>query len=316
MLAALLARRRAMSGRAWHWLLASLVFCGIALPWPLWVQHAHPEFWEVMKTQAAHREFGLPPIKRLPQLAGAVLGLAVPWSIAVVAAAWRALREKDTGNACARWMLAWIAIGLLPFVFMKAFERYMLALLCPMAILAAHWLETRAASVQRAHLITAATITAIPAAVFALFVLWFGFGYVLPVAAIALLVATLRVARRQQPDPARTAAMCAAQLCLLIGFVYPSIGINRLPDDLPEDLATSNVQTFARPQPGMLSMHLQRSVPQFWGGEALAERLANFHGYLFVLEADCERVEQAAESRGLAIERVGEFRRSTPGAHG
>jgi hypothetical protein len=105
-----------------------------------------------------------------------------------------------------------------------------------------------------------------------------------------------------------TAGMCGAQLCLLIGFIYPSLGINQLPQDLPPDLATTEVRTFARPQPGMLSMRLQRSVQQLSGNEGLADRLANYHGYLFALASDSERIESAANSRNLEIERIGSFR--------
>jgi hypothetical protein len=307
MLAALLTVRSRTPGRIWHWLVAAVVFCAIALPWPLWVQSTYPQFWEVMQTQAEHREFGWPPAKRLPALLGAVLGLAVPWSIAVIAAMWRGLRTKSSSGNAARYMIVWITIGLLPFVFMKAFERYMLALLCPMAVLASHWLETRSQKVQRAHLIIAATVTSIPVVVFALFAAWFGFSYLLPAFAVALLWLTMRMARSAQPKVLRTAGMCGAQLCLLIGFLYPSLGINQLPQDLPNDLATTQVRTFARPQPGMLSMRLQRSVQQMWGGEGLANRLANYHGYLFALESDSERIEAAARRRNLAIERVGSF---------
>jgi hypothetical protein len=97
-------------------------------------------------------------------------------------------------------------------------------------------------------------------------------------------------------------------LCVLLGFIYPSLGINRLPSDLPDDLATSEVQTFGRPQPGMLSMHVGRSVQQMDArAEGLAERLRGFHGYLFVLEQDQNRVEQTAQLHGIAIERIGEF---------
>ena len=307
MIAAALTRRRRSPGRIWHWLVAAAAFAAIALPWPLWVQAAHPQFWAVMQAQAEHREFGWPTAKRLGQLLGAILGLAVPWSIAVLAATFCGLRTKSTERDPARWLIAWVLIGLLPFLFMAAFERYMLALLCPMAVLAAHWLQGRTPPVQRVQLIIAATITSIPVAVFALFAAWFGFSYLLPAIAIALLITTLRMARRAQPNVSATALLCGAQLCLLLGFVYPSLGINQLPAALPDDLATTEVRTFARPQPGMLSMHLQRSVQQMSDAEGLAERLANYHGYLFVLDSDCERIEAAARTANLAIERVGSF---------
>jgi hypothetical protein len=116
------------------------------------------------------------------------------------------------------------------------------------------------------------------------------------------------MARSRQPELLKTAGMCGLQLCLLIGFIYPSLGINQLPHDLPNDLATTEVRTYARPQPGMLSMRVQRSVQQLSGGEGLADRLANYHGYLFALASDSKRIEAAANARNLAIEHVGSFR--------
>ena len=98
LLAALIVRRGRAAGPWWHWLIATALFCALALPWPLWVQSRWPQFWQVMATQAEHREFGLAQLARLPQLGGAVLGLMVPWSFAVLGgavAAWRRGRGAD-----------------------------------------------------------------------------------------------------------------------------------------------------------------------------------------------------------------------------
>lgn len=309
LLAALCVRRGRPAGPLWHWLPATALFCALALPWPIWVQSAHPQFWDVMKTQAQHREFGLPEPKRVPQLLGAVLGLVVPWSLAVVAGLWAALRARFDKASPARWLLCWIVIGLLPFAFMKAFERYMLALVCPMAILASLWLTTCSDRMLRLHATLATCLVGIPVLVFALFAAWFGLAYLVPFGALLLLVITWRAARREDPDVPLTAALCAVLLSALLGFVYPSLGINRLPDDLPDDLANTEVVTFGRPQPGMLSMLLGRSVPQMDGrDEGLGERLAAFDGYVFALDVDAPRIEAAAKEHGVALTRAGAFR--------
>jgi 4-amino-4-deoxy-L-arabinose transferase-like glycosyltransferase len=309
LLAAACVRRGRPGGPLWHWLVATAAFGALALPWPLWVQAAHPEFWQVMQTQAEHREFGLPEPKRIPALLGAVRCLVVPWSLAVVGGAWATLRGRLRRGSPARWLLCWIVIGLLPFAFMKAFERYMLALVCPMSILAALWLSTCSDRLLRLHTTVATCLVGIPVLVFSLFAAWFQLAYLFPLAALGLLVLTWRVARRQRPDVPLTAAMCAILLSVLLGFVYPSLGINRLPDDLPDDLDTTAVVTFGRPQPGMLSMRLGRSVPQMAGDDAgLGPRLAAFDGYVFALDADAARIEAAATAHGVAIERVTGFR--------
>lgn len=307
-LAAAVTRRARPVGPWWHGALALLLFGTLVLPWPLWAQNHHPSFGQVLQTQAEQRQFALPGIGRVPQLLAALLGLIVPWSIAVIASGWAGLRNRGTAKQPSRWLLTWLVLGLLPFAFMKTFERYLLALLCPMAMLAAHWLVQLPASVLRLHLSVATVMASIPVLVFALFAMWFGFSYAWPLVGAALVLLTWRTARRREPGPLLTAGLCAAMFSVLLGFLYPSLGINQLPRDLPDDLATSEVQTFGRPQPGMLSMHIGRSVQQMDARtDGLAERLGAFHGYLFVLEQDQNRVEQAAQQHGIAIERIGEF---------
>ena len=309
LLAAGLTRRSPAAGRWWHWLPAAALFAALALPWPLWVQQAHPEFWQVMEQQAASREFGLPEAKRPLQLLGAALGLIVPWSLAVVAGAWAALRGRFRADSPARWLSCWVALGVLPFVFMQTFERYLLALVAPMAILASQWLATCGDRLLRLHATVAACLVGVPVLVLSLFAIWFGLAYVAPLLALALLWLTVRVARREQPDVPLCAVMCALLLTALLGFVYPSLGINRLPHDLPDDLAQREVRTFGRSQPGMLSMRIGRSVPQMDGREqGLGERLAGFDGYLFALDVDAERIERAAAASGVPLERRGSYR--------
>lgn len=309
LLAALLVRRGANAGPWWHGAAAIVWFAALALPWPLWVQANHPSFWQVLAEQAEERRLAWPDLSRLPRLGGALLGLVVPWSLAVIGAAWAVLRRRATQLSHGGWLLAWLAVGLLPFAFMKTFERYLLGLLPPALLLAAAWLEQLPAAALRRQLTIAVAIVAIPVLVFATFAAWFCFGYLGPVAAVLVIVGAWRAARRSAPDATKAAGLCAVALSMLLGWIYPSLGINRLPDDLPTDLGQRRVQTFGRPQPGMLSMRVQRSVQQMDGrNEQLGARLANFHGYLFVLEQDQERVEAAAQRQGIALERVGAFR--------
>lgn len=308
LLAAVLVRRGASAGPWWHVVAAVGWFAALALPWPLWAQANHPSFWHVLADQAAERQFAWPELSRLPRLGGALLGLIVPWSLCMLGACWAVLRWR-VQLPHGRWLLVWLIVGLLPFAFMKTFERYLLGLLPPALILTASWLEQLPAVARRLQLTIAVVVVAIPVVVFALFAAWFGFSYVGPAVSVLLVVAAWRSARRTEPNPAKTAGLCAVLLSTLLGWVYPSLGINQLPADLPADLVDRGVQTFGRPQPGMLSMRVQRSVQQMDGrNEQLGARLANYHGYLFVLEQDQERVLAAARQRGVTLERIGAFR--------
>lgn len=302
--ASLLARRVRPAGPWWHLVVGLVVFCALALPWPLWVQQAHPRFWNVMAEQAEHREFGLTGLLSLPKIAGAALGLFVPWSVAFLGAAIATLRGRHPQQAIAKWLLTWFLVGLVPFALMSSFERYVLALLVPMALLTQSWLAALLQRHLRAHLIVAASLLALPTVVFGAFVAWFGFSYVAPLVAFGLAWATLRVAREPQPSSRRFSMFASLSFAALLGLVYPAIGINALPDTLPVETRASKVGTWGRPQPGMLSIELGRSVRQVDRGD---DDLRVFEGVLFVLESEVDDVVALCAAAGKPCEQLAAF---------
>jgi hypothetical protein len=59
-------------------------------------------------------------------------------------------------------------------------------------------------------------------------------------------------------------ALAAALLfTVVLGGIYPRLGINALPAHLPEELAPYRVTMFNPPQPSMLSVLLGRSLQEF-----------------------------------------------------
>lgn len=302
--AALLWSRRRPAGSWWHLLPAVVVFAGLALPWPIWAAGAHPQFWSVMSEQAQSRAFGLASLAGLPGVVGAAIGLCVPWAVMLLGAALAVLRRRHPQQATARWLLTWVAIGLVPFGLMSSFERYMLAFVAPMAVLTSTWFVTLSAAGQRAHLTTAVVLVAVPTCLFATFVLWFDLTLWPPVLALVLIVGLLRASRAAAPPVVPVGIGLAVVMMLLLGGIYPAIGINRLPADLPADLGTTRLATWARTQPGMLSIVSGRSVVEL---AARAEDLAAFHGYLFVAQEEAPTVEALAKAAAVRLERVGDF---------
>lgn len=302
--AALLARRVKPTGSWWHLVVGLVVFCGLALPWPLWVQQAHPKFWNVMAEQAEHREFGLAGLLSLPKIAGAALGLFVPWSVAFLGAALATLRGRHPQQGLAKWWLSWFCVGLVPFALMSSFERYVLALLVPMALLTQSWLASLLQRHLRAHLVVAASLLALPTMVFGSFVAWFGFSYVAPAAALLLAWVTLRGARAAEPSLRRFAIHASLSFAALLGLVYPAIGINALPEALPAETRTSKVGTWGRPQPGMLSIELGRSVRQV---NPVDDDLRAFEGLLCLLESESADVVARCAAMGKPCEQLAAF---------
>jgi 4-amino-4-deoxy-L-arabinose transferase-like glycosyltransferase len=300
-LAGALVCRSRPAGRWWHLLPALALFSALALPWPLHVARTHPQFFQVLSEQAENRAFGLGNLQRLPAVFGALLGLCAPWSLLALGVMWKTLRGRSPASGTASWLLAWIGVGLVPFALMHSFERYVLALLAPLVVLMSLDLPAVPDSAQRRHLLIAAGIATVPILATAMLLLWFGLGILQAVVGLGASALLWRKLRTGQAAVQPAVAGVAVLWSVLLGWMYPAIGINRLPEELPAAVGTGRVATFGRPQPGMLSMRLERSVEHMAREpEGLPERLREFHGHLFVLEADRQLVLDAAAAAAVA----------------
>jgi len=306
--------RERLRGQIAVLVLAAAVFAAIALPWFVSVHLLHPEFGEVMAEEARSRRFGL-HLKSLGPVAGGLLLNVFPWSFALVAALVAAFRGRSPTPRRARWLLLWVALSVVPFLFMKTFERYLIPLAVPGCVFVAHYLDRHgpAQGWPRVHLRLAAGLMAVPTLLFAGFGLWFGLALWEPVLGLGGLAVLWVLAFRRDPRPRAVVAATAVQMALVLGVTYPSLGVNALPDDLPADLADHPVAVWHRPQPAMLSMHVGRSVVHLdpEDPERLSRRFDRLRGtgaYVFVHSTDLDAFHAAAEAEGLAPEPLGRFR--------
>ncbi|MBI5850639.1 MAG: glycosyltransferase family 39 protein [Planctomycetes bacterium] len=308
-LAGMFARREARRPvRGAQLAIAALVFLALASPWPIAMWLQWPQLGDVIAEQSEARQFTWFRIEAIGPVIGGGLALIAPWSIAVVAAVVAGARRLAGDERREhRRLVLWVLLSAAPFLFFAAFERYLIPMVVPMATLAARLFDDASARARRTHLTIATALLAVPVLAGSAFTLWFGLAVVAPVAALVVLAWTLRAAWRSA-SPRRVALGCAATLTLLLGGVYPAIGINRLPDDLPADLASRDVATFQISQPGMLSMRTRKSVLALPEGCDLRTKLAGFDGYVFVLEDRAARFAAACESAGFRPEAVGSFR--------
>ncbi|MCB9871474.1 MAG: glycosyltransferase family 39 protein [Planctomycetes bacterium] len=303
------ATRQRPRGSWWQLAGGLAVAAAIALPWPISMQILWPQFGAVLAEQAEQRQFSFARLASAPGVLGSTLGLVVPWAVVALAGARSALSRADGDEQSARqrWLVWWCVLGVVPFFFFKAFERYTIPLTVPLCVLAAHRLLAVDVAGRRFHLRIAVALIAVPAVVLALFTLWFGDSVLAPVVTLVLLGLAIRAATRAAA-PHRTAGLSAMVLAAVLGWVYPSIGVNRLPRDLPADLATRPVAV-TRAQPGMLSVRRGHSVVEIPIGEPehLTERLAKWRGYLCALDLDVPVVERHAVLAGIRLRRVREF---------
>jgi 4-amino-4-deoxy-L-arabinose transferase-like glycosyltransferase len=312
--AGLLARsERARRPIPWVPLAAGLLGAlALALPWPLSMAALWPQLGEVLAEQSEARQFHVAIHESIGPVLGGGLGLLAPWSLIFLHAALRRVRPSPASAASTvnwsgqRWAWTWIVLSAIPFLFMKSFERYLIPMVAPAAMLTAAWLEDMGFATRRRHLTVALAVLGLPVFAFAAMALWFRTAWFSPTLMLVGWALALRVARIGDA-PRQVVVMAGLTTALLLGAVYPSLGINTLPA-LPADLHARDIATYHVPQPGMLSFRAGRSVKEVFEGQPIRERLTSFDGYFVVLEDRRERFLLECERAGLKPEATMEFR--------
>ncbi len=284
-------------------LLALLVLAAICVPWPLAMHLIWADrFTDILGEEITARKFGkstgMAPLSAL----GGALGLIAPWTLAVILAAWQHLRKPQVERPAAiSGLIAWVVISVIPFFFMQAFERYMLAVLPAQAVLAAIWLQ-REGRPQQIALGVGVVIIAVAAGGFAAFAFWFKLALWLPLLALAL--TGWLFWRVNQPAAAPSVALgAAALLTVVLGGIYPTLGLSNLSPEIRQVVGPRVARTFNSRQPGLLSMRLGYSVQYF-----RADRLQPGQTEVVFVESDARpQFEETARSAGLVAREIARF---------
>ncbi|HBZ55586.1 MAG TPA: hypothetical protein DEO88_09285 [Syntrophobacteraceae bacterium] len=283
-----------------------LVLC---LPWPMLMAHLWPEFLEVMSDEYLARHVGdvnfLLPLATL----GGALGLVFPWSgllawalTTSIVGAWRKLDRRTM------WLVLWYLASVLPLFYMRAYERYLMPVLVPMCILCANSLETlgdRPKNMLVRPLVWAAVAVGL---VFSCYVLWFRLGVWPPILCLGIsgIVLWTTVPRvRNVPCVLSVAVLWA----VLLGVIYPSLGIGAMPRGLSLTVGDSPAGVFGENLPSMLSMRIKRSVVQLHGFGVKGTRpVCCFDGFAFLREVDVDHFLTRARECSAVVEEAGEFK--------
>ena len=212
--------------------------------------------------------------------------------------------HRRSAPAATSGLIAWVVIAVIPFFFMQAFERYMLAVLPAEAVLASVWLQ-REGRAQQIALGVAVVIVAVAACGFAAFAFWFKLAFWLPLLAFVLTSWLFwRVNRSRLGGTAPSLALGAAVLLtVVLGGIYPVLGLSNLPADVRQTVGQRVARTFNSRQPGLLSMRLGYSVQYF-----RADRLQTGQTeVVFVESAAREQFEAVARSAGLTAREISRF---------
>lgn len=301
---------RVLTGSAWQlgvWLAIVMAIC---LPWPLLMKHIWGDhFVQVIGEELAARHFGRwHGISPLSALAGA-LGLIFPWTPLVVGAVISHLRRpRSERSRNTAWCVVWFFMSVLPFFFMKAFERYMLVVVPIQAVVCAGWLQETFSRAKGVAWRMSLILLAVAGAVFCGFDLWFRLGVVAPILGFAVIAWGLWHGFRST-NPWKPVVSGVLVLMVCLGLVYPQLGINEMPEDLQRKIGGQTAQVFGMFQPSLLSIRLGYSVQKF-DGESLSQ-LKTGHAAgktVFVEQSMLPAFDALVKEHGLKAKELGRFR--------
>jgi 4-amino-4-deoxy-L-arabinose transferase-like glycosyltransferase len=297
-------RRRMLPRRCWYGPLA--IFCLLASIWPLLVYLYVPEAGSLLRADLAERQMAWPSLGSVLRVVGGLLVVALPWSLALLVGALRGARQGRWPTAAVeRFLLLWILFATLPFLVIRPFERYFLPILPALLLWVVLLLRRIEPGKPAPALLVAVGLLAVPTLAFAGLAAWFERQWLVPAASVLALSTAVLLAWRGQLVP--TVQATAVTLALSLGWVYPGLGINRIPDEVLAALRGAEARHYGSPYPGLLSMHLGHSVPII-PNEAGPEALPIRGGPVLLRTEDLGPLRTRAAAAGLEVRIAQRFR--------
>lgn len=256
------------------------VFLLLALPWPLSMRVLHADFLAELENQIVTSRLQKASLSSPLNALGGALLLVFPWSFLLLTGMGVSIRRwRTSGDSRPLWLAAWLGCCVLPFFFMKAFERYMIPILPCAALLVVWTVDQLAPRTRKVLMGLSVSLLAVLSLMFAALGFWFRLSSWEPLLVLVMVGVMLVLAFRNS-TPKFVFMASAGVFAAVLGVLYPTFGVNRLPEHLPwEELEGADVGVYSRySQPAMLSMRLKRSVD--WPREhQLVEH--GYDGYIF-----------------------------------
>jgi len=292
-----------------HALWALLLLLAVSLPWPIRMACLWPDFLNIIDSEVAARGVGTVHMGSPFSTLGGAFGLVFPWSLILLAAVIGSFRHsREPWGREGLWLSIWFLGCIVPFFFIRSFARYMTPLIPAAAVLCAHWLDQGEGAWRTTLLNITMSLMALIAVFFCLFFIWFGQG--VPMAVICLMAVGLMLWMTFSKKDVHLVAGCVALLlCLLMGGLYPSLGINALPAHLNERIGSRPIAAFNSSQPSMLSIRMKRSAIRLGSSSRDDIRsLRQLDGFVFVRGSDIGEFEALAKKAGVPFEKAGDVR--------
>jgi hypothetical protein len=295
--------RELMFGRWWsHGLLAALAMA-LPLYWILYVrQHYGMELAAATQDELEARQ--LLAISADPLIG--IVTLSLPWSFVALHALWTRRAEADV-----RALGLWLLFTLLPFFFVRTFERYLIGSLAPLALLVAIGLHDEAARLPRWTRVLGSFFPALLALVLALLLWRFERGgwWWLPVPLAYFIWAWWRPALGAR----HLIASAAILWCAAWGLAFPALGVNAVPQNVIELARDHQVTLFAGPQPALLPILSKLPLHQT---SRLAPGDLKRDALLMVRVEDTEAMKEQLRELGVGARPLLEYRSLTSAGSG
>ena len=231
---------------------AFLVALTVALP-VIWFRYVNNHF-AAQLASAAHDELEARQATGIS--ADAIIGLAtlaLPWSLIACHALWTRRREPET-----RFLGLWLLLTLLPFFFIRSFERYLIGSLAPLALITAIGLQRGGVPGWTRRL--GSLVPALLALALSLLLWRFGhdgWGW------LGITLAYFIWAWWRSALSIRHLVISAILLWTIgWGIAFPKLEINAVPQQVVDLARGRDVVLFAGPQPAMLPILVGKPLRQ------------------------------------------------------
>ncbi len=269
--------------------------------WLVALSTSSPDWLSRLTVDSGDRDLGWPDWKSVRTVMTGLIVTSLPWLFAALSARpTKAIEVNDRATLRGLWL--WIALAIIPFLFIRTFERYLLPLSIPLVLLATYVLHGCEAS-RRRQLLYAVVLTAIPILIVTALTVWLSTSVltvILTTLIFVLLLAAVILAWHRETI-ATTVSLITAT-AVVLAYLYPQLRVNRIPEIVLADFRDGSGAHYASPYPGTLSMALGRSVPiiERENRNALqSHALAN--GRLIFRQDDLATLRQSALALGIDV---------------
>ena len=287
-----------------HSLLFIIVFLALTLPWFIHVYTAFPETSLGMLQDDVHSRklftFSLAPVS-------ALLLLLFPWSFVLVWILFKTktfLALKNDHGKLLLMLLVWLLISLLPFFFFRSFTRYMAGAILPMALICAalpYFVNIQKIKPAAWLAILFAILISLP---MMFFIAWFQGAYLvalLGIIALSYFCFTWWSSENQE----KMIISSMALWLVLLGLVYPGMGINAMPDKALALVKGEQVILFMGPQPALLAI---KSGKAFLRLKDISADLPEKYTMVYTRDEDSNYLEQQLNDAGIKFKDIYAFK--------